>query len=70
MCFNREGELTAIHRKLHMFDIDMKGKVTAKESEHVKPGEPKITIFDTEYCKVNIYQIDDIRRLELGYAMI
>lgn len=40
MCFNREGEIVAKHRKIHLFDIDIPGKVTYKESNFAKAGPP------------------------------
>jgi len=52
LCFNREGDIVAQHRKLHMFDINIPGKITFQESEYVKPGLPQFTIFETEFCKV------------------
>lgn len=52
LCFDREGNIAAKHRKLHLFDIDVPGYVTSMESVHVKPGPPAFTIFETEYCKV------------------
>ena len=30
-CFNRDGEVKARHRKVHLFDIDIKGKITSCE---------------------------------------
>ena len=53
LCFNREGDIAAEHRKLHMFDINIPGKITFQESEYVKPGPPAFTLFETEFCKVN-----------------
>jgi omega-amidase len=53
-CFNREGDIVAQHRKLHLFDINIPGGITFYESEYVKPGPPQVTIFETEYCKVKL----------------
>lgn len=55
LCFNRKGDIVAKHRKLHLFDIDIVGKITSLESGHVKAGPPQFTIFETEYCKVSNY---------------
>ena len=54
LCFNREGEIVAKHRKLHLFDISIPGGVTNLESAHVKHGPPAFTIFETAYCKVEL----------------
>lgn len=45
--FNKQGEIVAKHRKVHLFDIDIPGKMTFKESTSLKPGN-KATLFDIE----------------------
>jgi omega-amidase len=40
LCFNREGDIVAQHRKLHLFDINIPGGITFYESEYVKAGPP------------------------------
>jgi omega-amidase len=52
LCFNKEGDIVAQHRKLHLFDINIPGGVTFYESDFIRPGPPQVTIFDTDYCKV------------------
>ena len=37
--FNKDGDMLARHRKIHLFDIDIPGKITFKESETLSPGE-------------------------------
>lgn len=44
--FNRSGELVALHRKVHLFDIDIPGGITFKESETLTGGD-RITIVET-----------------------
>lgn len=61
LCFNREGEIVAKHRKLHLYDINIPGKIVNKESDFVKHGPPAVTIFETEYCKIGIGICYDIR---------
>jgi predicted amidohydrolase len=36
VCFNREGEIVAKHRKLHLFDINIPGGIVNMESKTVK----------------------------------
>lgn len=45
MIFNPQGELITTHRKVHLFDIDIPGKIKFKESEVLSPGN-KPTVFD------------------------
>lgn len=68
LCFNREGDVVAIHRKLHMFDVSISTGITFYESEYVKPGPPQFTIFETEYCKIGIGICYDMRIPE--YALM
>jgi predicted amidohydrolase len=64
--FNEEGQLISIHRKLHLFDIDIPGKIKFVESEVLSPGN-KITIVDLpEYGKIAIAICYDIRFPELA----
>ena len=61
LCFNRDGDIVAKHRKLHLFDIDIPGKIKNKESDTVKHGPPQFTMFETEYCKIGIGICYDLR---------
>lgn len=45
LTFGPDGKLLATHRKLHLFDIDIPGKVTFRESDVLSPGN-KITLVD------------------------
>jgi omega-amidase len=66
LTFNPAGELVATHRKVHLFDIDIPGKIRFKESEVLDPGN-KVTILDLpEYGKVAIAICYDIRFPELA----
>ena len=42
--FNQSGNLVAKHRKIHLFDIDVPGKITFKESETLSPGNSLTTV--------------------------
>ncbi len=39
LLFNPKGELLAQYRKVHLFDVDVPGKITDKESSVVLPGD-------------------------------
>ncbi len=66
LMFNPSGELIATHRKVHLFDIDIPGKITFKESEILSPGN-KVTLVDLpEYGKIGLAICYDIRFPELA----
>ena len=62
--FDRDGEIIASHRKMHLFDIDIAGKISFKESETLSAGN-QITVVDTELCKIGVAICYDIRFPEL-----
>lgn len=66
LTFGPDGDLLATHRKVHLFDIDIPGKIKFKESEVLSPGN-KVTIVDLPgYGKVGIAICYDIRFPELA----
>lgn len=66
--FNRNGEQIAKHRKVHLFDVDIKGGQRFKESDSLNPGN-QITTFDTEFGKFGLMICFDIRFPELARLM-
>ena len=62
--FNRNGEIIGSHRKMHLFDIDIPGKISFKESDTLSAGN-QITLIDTELCKIGVAICYDIRFPEL-----
>eukprot|EP00727_Mastigamoeba_balamuthi_P005714 m51a1_g1762 putative omega-amidase nit2 (280) ;mRNA; r:288483-289712 len=58
--FGPDGALVARHRKAHLFDIDVPGKITFKESETLSAGEA-LTTFDTPWCRVGVGICYDVR---------
>ncbi|KAG2500830.1 hypothetical protein HYH03_001592 [Edaphochlamys debaryana] len=63
--FDSAGKLLAKHRKVHLFDIDIPGKITFKESLTLSPG-PGPTVVDTEAGRLGIGICYDIRFPELA----
>ncbi|CAN0918435.1 Omega-amidase, chloroplastic [Linum grandiflorum] len=63
--FDAHGKLLAKHRKIHLFDIDIPGKITFIESETLTAGDTP-TIVDTEVGRIGIGICYDIRFQELA----
>ncbi len=66
--FDRQGREIARHRKMHLFDIDVKGGQRFMESETFTPGQD-VTLFDTEFGKMGLMICFDIRFPELSRLM-
>ncbi|GAD92978.1 hypothetical protein ATEG_03360 [Paecilomyces variotii No. 5] len=61
LVFSPTGALIGTHRKTHLFDIDIPGKIRFMESEVLTPGN-KLTIIDLpEYGKIGLAICYDIR---------
>lgn len=50
LLFNPQGELIAQYRKVHLFDVDVPGKVTVKESAILAPGNQLAIVKLQEFC--------------------
>lgn len=63
--FNDKGEQIARHRKVHLFDIDIKGGQYFKESDTFTPGDKHhVTVFEALGHKFGIAICFDIRFVE------
>lgn len=67
--FNPSGEIIGFHRKMHLFDIDVPGKIIFKESDTLKSGN-NITVIETDLCKIGLGICYDIRFPELSRLMV
>lgn len=69
-CFviDDNGNIIGRHRKLHLFDINIPGKIEFRESDTLSPGND-ITVVDTRFCKIGIAICYDIRFPELFRLM-
>jgi predicted amidohydrolase len=66
--FDDNGVLLGFHRKLHLFDIDVKDKIYFKESDTISAGD-EITVIDTKLGKFAIAICFDMRFPELSRIM-
>lgn len=66
--FDRQGNQIAKHRKVHLFDIAVKGGQCYQESATLTAGD-QITVFDTEFGKMGICICFDCRFPELVRLM-
>ena len=67
--FDREGNQIAKHRKAHLFDIDVEGGQSFKESDTLTPGDD-ITVFETEFGLMGLCVCYDFRFPELSRLMV
>lgn len=63
--YDTEGNLIAKHRKVHLFDIDVPGKITFQESKTLSPGN-SLTQFETDYGKIGVGICYDLRFPEMA----
>lgn len=63
--YDPEGNLVAKHRKVHLFDIDIPGRQTFKESDTLSPGE-SLTSFTAPFGKIGLGICYDIRFPEMA----
>mgnify|MGYP000267240296 FL=1 len=67
--FDRKGHQIGKHRKMHLFDIDIKGGQYFKESDTLTPGD-QVTVFDTEFGRMGLCICYDFRFPELARLMV
>lgn len=66
LVFGPEGTLLATHRKVHLFDIDIPGKITFRESDVLTAGDD-VTIVDLPgYGRIGVAICYDVRFPELA----
>lgn len=65
LSFDSSGKLVGVHRKVHLFDIDVPGKIRFQESECLSPGN-SLTEIETPYGKLGVAICYDIRFPEMA----
>ena len=58
--FDPKGNMIGRFRKVHLFDVDIKGGITFKESDTLTPGD-EMLVLDTEFCKIGVAICFDVR---------
>ena len=66
--FDPSGRCAARHRKLHLFDIDVPGGQSFRESATLSPGS-EVTVFDTPWGRMGLCICFDLRFEELCRLM-
>ena len=64
LIINPLGEIIGSYRKMHLFDIDIPGEISFKESETLSAGN-QVTVVDTDLGKIGICICYDMRFPEL-----
>jgi len=67
--FDEEGNQISMHRKMHLFDIDIKGGQSFKESDSLTAGD-SICVFNTKFCKIGVCISFDMIFPELSRLMV
>ena len=66
--WNASGEMIARHRKMHLFDVDLPGGVSVKESSVLSPGG-QVTVCEVAGLKLGVAICYDVRFPELFRLM-
>lgn len=66
--FDPQGRQIAKHRKIYLFDIDVEGGQSFRESDTLTAGD-QVTVFSTEFCTMGLCICFDFRFPELGKLM-
>jgi deaminated glutathione amidase len=64
LVFDRGGGLVAVYRKIHLYDVEIPGRVSYQESRTVAPGT-ETTVVDVEGVRVGLSICYDLRFPEL-----
>lgn len=67
--FDEAGNLLARHRKIHLFDIDLPGKVAVRESDTLHAGDTVTVVRHNKLC-FGLMICYDCRFTELSRAMV
>lgn len=60
VAYGPDGEVLAVHRKMHLFDIDIPGRITFRESDTLSAGS-ELALFDTPWGRIGLGICYDMR---------
>lgn len=63
--FDKLGNIILKHRKIHLFDVDVKGGIYFKESDTLTPGN-KFSVCETDFAKIGLGICYDVRFPQLA----
>jgi predicted amidohydrolase len=63
-----DGKYLGKHRKFHLFDINIPGKMVFRESDIFTPGE-RLTVLETKFGKIGVMICFDLRFPEMARLM-
>lgn len=64
-----DGRQMALYRKVHLFDIDIPGRITFQESRFIEPGQ-QLVVSDTEVGRLGLATCYDLRFPELFRRLV
>lgn len=67
--FDDNGNIMDVHRKIHLFDVDVENGINFRESDTITPGN-KVTVVDTPLIKFGVVICYDLRFPELFRLMV
>ncbi len=69
LLYGPDGERLATYRKIHLFDVDVPGGLTVKESDSICPGD-EVVVAETPLGKLGMSICYDLRFPELYRAQV
>jgi predicted amidohydrolase len=68
--FDRSGRLVAAYRKIHLYDVEIPGRVSYRESATIAPGPLEPVVADVEGLRLGLSICYDLRFGELYRSLV